>query len=367
MNLPILSPSQFVALVNQTLEFAYPIVEVEGEVSNYKVSKGRWVYFDINDDFSKVRCFGTVYMLPGPVEDGMVVKVVATPKLHNQFGFSLNIQSLKFSGEGTIKKAADLLAEKLKKEGLFAEDRKRQIPYPPTKIALVASAESAAYKDFIKVLSARYGGIIIEHINVAVQGDSAITQVTRAIEVFNRQSELADVLVVIRGGGSSDDLQAFSSEQVTRAVAASRIPTVVAIGHEVDISLAELAADLRASTPSNAAELIAPDRKNLLKNLQKTSLEFRDIALSTLESKLDDLVEYRKRLNDGLIKNTEEVEKKLNQNKRTLDALSPQATLSRGFAIVRSDSGLVTTAKQTTKGEILRIELAKDTLEAEVQ
>src|SRR5690606_24669529 len=129
------------------------------------------------------------------------------PRLHQKFGFSLNIQSLEYSGEGTIKKASDILQQKLEKEGLFAEERKRPIPYPPQKIALITSAESAAYRDFIKVLSARYGGLELELIDVAVQGESAVTQIVRAVNEFNRQSELADVLVLIRGGGSSDDLQ----------------------------------------------------------------------------------------------------------------------------------------------------------------
>ena len=120
--------------------------------------------------------------------------------------------------------------------------------------------QSAAYADFTKVLAARWGGLSIEVIDVQVQGEPAPRQITAAVDYFNSQAEPPEVLILIRGGGSAEDLAAFSTEQVTRAVAASRVPTLVAIGHEVDVSLAELAADMRASTPSNAAELLVPDR-----------------------------------------------------------------------------------------------------------
>lgn len=364
---PTLSPSEFVALLNQTLEFAYPIVEIEGEVLNFKISKNRWVYFDLADESAKLRCFGTVYMLPAPVEDGMRVKVMATPRLHPQFNFSLNLQSLQFSGEGSIKKAADLLVEKLAKEGLFAPERKRTVPYPPQKIALVTSGEAAAYKDFVKVLSSRFGGLEIELADVTVQGDSAPGQITRAIEWFNRQADIADVLVVIRGGGSADDLQAFSSEQVTRAVAASRIPTLVAIGHEVDVSLAELAADLRASTPSNAAELLVPDRRELLARLEldKTDLHNASArALLNLEQKRQSSLEL---LHNSAIGMIESAILKVGHLARTLTALSPEGILKRGYAVVRRDGRVIKLASDLKPNDKLSIQMQDGSVGADVQ
>ncbi len=363
----LLTPSEFVALVNQTLEFAFPIVEVEGEVTNFRVSRNRWVYFDITDDESKVRCFGTVYSIPAPVEDGMVVRIIATPKLHPQFGFSLNFESLQFSGEGVIKKAADLLFAKLDKEGLFAPDRKRTVPYPPRRIALVTSAESAAYKDFVKVLSARYGGLSIELADVTVQGESAPGQLVRAIEWFNKQADIADVLVMIRGGGSADDLQAFSSEQVVRAVAASRLPTVVAIGHEVDTSLAELAADLRASTPSNAAELLVPDRRELLQLLERDKASLEQAAMDLITIRQDDIWQAVSDLSDSA---TTIVEVALQQTvllRRTLEALSPGAILKRGYGIVRREGTVVRSHKSLQAHDAVSIELSDGTINAEVQ
>jgi exodeoxyribonuclease VII large subunit len=365
--LPILTPSQFVALFNATLEMAYPVVEIEGEVLNYKVSKNRWVYFDIADENARLRCFGTVYMLPAPIEDGMRVKILASPRLHPQFNFSLNLQSLQFSGEGTIKKAAAMLMEKLTTEGLFAEERKRPVPYPPERIALVTSGESAAYKDFNKVLSERYGGIIIEHADVTVQGDSAAGQIVRAIEWFNRAAVVADVIVIIRGGGSADDLQAFSSEQVTRAVAASRIPTVVAIGHEVDVSLAELAADLRASTPSNAAELLVPDRRDLLERLSKSNNTLHKTALNCLDRQLVNVIDSLSRLNDSADRSLNDKDKVYKHMIRTLEALSPQTILKRGYAVVRKSGVVVRNSKSLTRQNLVDIQFADGSIKAEVQ
>jgi exodeoxyribonuclease VII large subunit len=367
MNLPTLTPSEFVALVNQTFDLTFPVAEIEGEVTNFKISKNRWVYFDIQDDYSKIRCFGTVYLLPGPVEDGMMVMIVASPKLHQQFGFSCNIQSLQFSGEGVIKKASDLLRQKLEKEGLFLEERKRAVMYPPNRIGLIASGESAAYKDFTKVLSARYGGIQIDHIDVAVQGESAVPQVVKAVDWFNKQSDLCDVLVITRGGGSSDDLQAFSSEQVTRAVAASRIPTVVAIGHEIDVSLAELAADLRASTPSNAAELLVPDRKNLITELSRLNKQLSKITENSVQKMQDELKEINNKIQTKIEDKYLAIDNDLTETRRTLEALSPKTTLKRGYSIVRNNGKVVKTNKQVNSGDDILITLADDSINAKVQ
>lgn len=367
MNLPLLTPSEFTALLNQTLEFAYPLVEIEGEVLNYRLSKGRWVYFDIADEAAKLRCFGTVYMLPAPVEDGMKVRVVAVPRLHPQFGFSLNLQSLAFSGEGTIKKAADLLYQKLEKDGLFSLERKRTLPFPPQRIGLITSEESAAYKDFVKVLAGRYGGLQIELANIQVQGEPAVGQIVRAIEHFNALSELPDVLVITRGGGSADDLQAFSAEQVVRAVAASRIPTLVAIGHEVDTSLAELAADCRASTPSNAAELLVPDRREGLSVLVQQRSVLSGLLSQHIDAYGDSLGVQRRDLQRTMSECLNGAHKRLDFAARTLAALSPAATLRRGYSVVRHEGKIIRSVAKLQAGQGIDIEFADGTAAAEVQ
>ena len=177
----IFSVSDFVAVLNQTMDYAYPDVAIVGEISNYRVSKNRWVYFDLKDEYSSVKCFGTVYMLPGPLEDGLMVQIGGSPRLHQQFGFSVNLRAVQPVGEGSLKKAAALLEKKLALEGLFDESRKRSLPYPPKRIGLVTSSESAAYHDFMKILSSRWGGIDIELFDVQVQGEAAPAQIIKAI------------------------------------------------------------------------------------------------------------------------------------------------------------------------------------------
>ncbi|MCA9332789.1 exodeoxyribonuclease VII large subunit [Candidatus Saccharibacteria bacterium] len=329
----IWSVSDFVAVFNQTIEFAYPSVTIIGELINFKTSKNKWIYFDLKDEQASIRFFGTVYSLPGPLEGGMMVQVYGNPRLHPQFGFSITVRAIQAVGEGSIKKAAQLLEAKLKSEGLFELDRKRTIPYPPNKIALICSSESAAYHDFIKIINNRWKGIAIELYDVQVQGEDAPFQIVRALEQANAESN-AEVIVLTRGGGSQEDLSVFSNEVVVRSVAASRIPTVVAIGHEIDICLAEMASDKRASTPSNAAEIIVPDKISVQQDLQATKLLINhqlDRVLQLQRQFLTDSIERLNSLTLNLIRNTREEIKSINY---LIGALSPNVILNKGYALV---------------------------------
>jgi len=367
----VLTVGEFVAVMNQTLEFAYPNVTISGELANFKVSKNRWVYFDLKDEEATVRCFGTVYQLPGPLQDGMVLAVKGMPRLHPQYGFSLNILSMRPTGEGSIKKAAVLLQAKLAAEGLFDPQRKRAVPYPPTHVGLITSAESAAYRDFIKVLGARWGGITITVVDVHVQGESAPVQLVAAIEQCNQMARQPDVLVVTRGGGSAEDLQAFSTEQVTRAVAGSRIPTVVAIGHEVDVSLAELAADQRASTPSNAAELLVPDRRAVLASLREYPNHLRQATLQVITRAAGELTFVQRLLHDGGGRVVALARRQLGAQQQVLRAYDPQAALQRGYALVRAQQGkerhIVRSGRHLQPGTQLDIQISDAEVTAEVK
>lgn len=361
-----ITPSEFVALANQTFDYAYPIVTIVGELANYKVSKGKWIYADIKDDSAKLRCFGSVYQLPGPLEDGMMLEVVANPRLHPQFGFSLNIQSLRPVGEGSIKKAADLLFAKLDKEGLFADERKRMVPHAPESIGLIASEQSAGYADFIKILNARWQGVEVNLYDVQVQGESAPESIIEAIEYFNQQSKPPEVLVLIRGGGSADDLSAFSTEQVTRAVAGSRIPTLVAIGHETDTCLAELASDMRASTPSNASELLFPDRKEELKQLSLRGKSLGDIILQRLDSKASELSIISSSLTHHIELILQQKTKDIQHAKTLLESIHPKSVLKRGYAILQHNGVLVSSVSQIKQKDKLDITLQDGKVVAEV-
>jgi len=361
-----LSVSEFVASLNQTLEFAYSNVSIAGELANFRVSKGQWVYFDIKDEQASLKCFGTVFQLPGPLEGGILVKVRGLPKMHPQYGFSFNIQSIQPIGEGALKKIADLLALKLDKEGLFDESRKRPLPFPPSRIGLITSSESAAYADFVKIINERWSGVNIDLIDVVVQGELAPSSITTAISQFNELSDPPDVLVIIRGGGSAEDLWAFNTEQVTRAVAASRIPTLVAIGHEIDISLAELAADQRASTPSNAAQLIVPDRRQAMVALNNDSQKLHRAIEKFIDQTKQLLANKQDLLTDQVDQILSRAKEQLNTQIQLLAVLSPRAALDRGYAIVRQSTKLVRSGRNIIPGAILDISLIDADIKTEV-
>ena len=368
-NQPLLfSPTDFVALTNQVLETAFGFIHINGEVSNFRISKNKWVYFDLKDDYSKVACFASIYAMPGPIENGMVVVASGRPTLHQQFGFNFTVQSVRPSGEGSIKKAFDLLKAKLDKEGLFDEERKRTLPYPPNKIALVASIESAAYADFVKVMSARWPFVQINIYESLVQGENAPAQLENAVKRANNESELADVVVVIRGGGSADDLSAFNDERVVRAIASSRIPSMVAIGHEIDESLSELVSDSRASTPSNAAELLVPDRTSELDSIKQVTKLIRNSFYQNIENiktANSQLLSYfAQSINEKLI--TEQ--NNLRMLRQQVQNLNPQSVLNRGYAVVRiiGKHHTIKTASQIKVGDTLNIGLSKGSLGAKV-
>jgi exodeoxyribonuclease VII large subunit len=294
----------------------------------------------------------------------MILKVRGTPKLHNLYGFSVNVMTIQPAGEGTIKRAAQLLQAKLQAEGLFDPARKRALPYPPSRIGLIASKQSAAYADFIKILEARWRGVDIDLIDVQVQGEPAPAQIVAAIEQFNGLAETPDVLVLIRGGGSPEDLAVFSTEQVTRAVAASRIVTIVAIGHEVDISLAELAADQRGSTPSNAAELLVPDRNQVLARLSTDAERLQLLGVRTIELAVERLQLRRTQLDQSVDSRLERAGATLSTQRKLLTALSPEAILQRGYALVRRGGVVVRSTKQLDDNDAVSLQLADGTIQA---
>lgn len=361
----ILTPSDFVAVLNQTLEYAYPIVSIVGELSNFKVSKNKWVYFDLKDDTASVKFFGTIYSLPGPLEDGLVLQVTGQPRLNPLYGFSITVQSITAVGEGSLKRAADLLMVKLNKEGLFDPTRKRELPYAPASIGLIASKESAAYADFMKILNSRWGGVHIIHADVQVQGEPAVSDVVRAIEMLN-QHAAPEVIVITRGGGSADDLAAFNSEQITRAVAGSRIPTLVAIGHESDICLAELAADQRASTPSNAAELLVPDKKSVISELKSARMTIRTSLRSIITMHNEELKAARGNILTALDRTLTKSQHSLSQQAALLAALNPMAILSRGFSIIRSNGEVVSSVKSLKPDQKISIEMHDGTVQGTI-
>ena len=200
---------------------------------------------------------------------------------------------------------------------------------------MISSTQAAGYADFIKILNERWGGVRVDVAHVQVQGADAPEQITRAISYFNEQEQLADVLVIIRGGGSADDLAAFNDEPLVRAIAGSRIPTLVGVGHEVDVTLADMVADVRAATPSNAAQIVVPDRREIASNLR----HMVGRVLSRMESIIDDHARRAQetlRLGWSLIDaRVDLMQSQLVTTRQVLGAYNPMAVLERGYAIVR--------------------------------
>ena len=361
-----LSVSDCVAVINQALEYAVPSLTVEGEVANFRVSRGKWVYFDINDETAVLRCFAVVHALGMPLEDGMVVRVHGAPRLHPLYNFSLTVRVVTPVGEGALRRAADLLRRKLEVEGLFDATRKRALPAVPRHIALLTAADSAAYSDFVKVTKSRWGGVLLDHYDVQVQGEAAVSQIVDAITAAGSRPDLPDVLVLTRGGGSAEDMAVFNDERVVRAVAGSRIPTLVAIGHEKDISLAEAAADIRASTPSNAAELLFPDRHSEIQHLVHLSRSL-DAALSAVVSgKKQQVVQYVQQLRAAVLHAAVVARQALQTNELLLGALDPRRPLEQGYALVRRpDGGVLRHAMGLKQPAILEIELQDGYITAE--
>lgn len=355
---PIFTPTDFLAVTNQILDTAYPAVIIEGEVANFKTNQGKFVFFSLKDAESSVDCFMMLFQLRHPLEDGMKIRIRATPKLTKWGKFSLTVTEIIPVGQGSIKKSLDLLRAKLDKEGLFDPAKKRPVSNTLSHIAIISSTDAAGYKDFLKIADNRWGGLHIEVAHTGVQGLGAADQIIRALGYLNEHSS-AEVIAIIRGGGSADDLAVFNDEALVRAIASSKIPVITGIGHEVDTTLADLAADLRASTPSSAAERLTRDKKAIIAEFKPalakvaTSIKNQiDTQKTTLHTTFVDL--HRHFLTT--IKSTQD---QVAASRALLTELSPEATLARGYALLSGDP--------TSPGNIVKITTAKYNIKAEVQ
>lgn len=354
----VLSVSDFIALTNQTLEYAYPSVEVEGEVAEFKVNQNKYVFFNLKDAESSVGCFMMVFALRVPIEDGMKVVVKAAPKLTKWGKFSLTVQQIRPSGEGSLKKSFELLRAKLDKEGLFDPSRKRVLPVMPERLAVISSTQAAGYADFVKILDDRWGGVDVQVAHVQVQGEGAADQIIRALHYFNEQQQPADVIVLIRGGGSADDLSVFNDEPLVRTIAASRIPVMTGIGHETDESLADLAADAAAATPSNAAQRIVPDRHSVRQEVRHRLVRIMGRMAQAVDMLQETLLQKQNRMIEVIEHRHGETEVQLTRRQELLKLLDPRHVLERGYAILRG---------KAEPGASIEIETALHLIQAEVR
>lgn len=353
---PAFRPSELVAAINQTLEYSYSSVLLVGEVSSFKINQDKWVFFDLKDEETSVPCFMSKFQLRVPLEDGMKIVVRGVPKITKWGKFSFTVQSVQPIGEGSIKKAFEMLKRKLAEEGLFDESRKRPIPEDISRLGVISSTKAAGYADFIKILNARWGGINIKVAHTQVQGIDAPEQIIKAIKYFNEHTDV-QTIVIVRGGGSADDLACFNDEGLVRAVAASKIPIVTGIGHEIDQSLTDMAADLQASTPSNAAELISKDKRDIewgiesnISSIARTITNRADFELKRVDEQFEHLAKFiKEKIN--FIYNT------LLQRVKILEGLNPEKILENGYAILSGKISPGSVVEITTHDKIINAEI----------
>lgn len=387
---PIFSVSEFHEMINVHLARLGEIV-VEGEISELKESGGKWLYVTISDSASTVKLFGTLWELKNwrSLEVGMKVHAYGTARTYAPYGtFSLTVSRIEPAGEGALKVAFERLKKQLEREGLFDVTRKRTLPQFPKHIGLITAKDSQAYNDFTKVLKHRMGGLYIYFVPVTVQGASAPAALCNALKYLNQKMPHLDALVVCRGGGSLEDLQAFNDEAVVRAIFASSIPVISGVGHEGDITLTDLVADVRASTPSNSAELLVKEREHVLQSVDMLvrrihrvfSAEIAerkhnvDSALTQLEHKLTNHVSYvNQRIEafynsvdhfDSSFQRATEKQKSLS---RLLTSLDYNAWLRKGFSMTyTSDGKLIRSIHDAPEGSDLSTHVTDGTIYSHV-
>ena len=433
-NREILSISELNKTVKGLLETEFSFIYVEGEISNFsRPSSGHW-YFTLKDEKAQIRCAmfrNQNRSVPFEPKNGQQVVLYGKVTLYEGRGeFQIITSSLELSGDGELRRSFERLKASLQKEGFFDQQKKKAIPKFPKKIAVITSPSGAAIKDIFSVVYRRFPALGMTVIPTQVQGEEAVPQIVNAIETANKQNSLYDLILLSRGGGSLEDLWAFNTEPVAKAIFSSSIPVVSAVGHESDFTISDFVADLRAPTPSSAAEQITPDAEMLKNDILETSDRLIRAARRAIDSRQNELShlirrirhpnsrlnEFAQRLDELerrmlsqvsnciRIKNSKLAERKiqspiqkilqindrvkqlsrvmtqshatliknrqasLNEKSSQLEALSPLATLKRGYAIVSEEvSGkIVRNSDEITEGEKLGIRLSNGALTAEV-
>ena len=368
-------------------------VYVCGELSNYKIYPSGHHYFTLKDKECAVRCVmfkGAAGKLRFRPESGMKVTAFGRVTVFPRDGaYQLYVTELRPEGVGDLQVAFEQLKAKLEAEGLFDRRFKKPIPKYPMRVAVVTSGAGAAVRDIIRVLRKRWPMAKVLILPVRVQGVEAPAEITGAIKYANKYN-VGDVLIVGRGGGSIEDLWAFNDERVARAIFASNIPVISAVGHEPDVTISDYVADLRAATPSNGAELAAPDREELFeildsygvrmsqymkKELQSLKDRLRSLGESRALSDPKNYIDDRRVLLDHTALRLTGAQEKINGRYRTrfsalaasLDAMSPLKVLGRGYAVAqREDGGVIRSASDVKLGDKIKVRLEKDSISCEV-
>lgn len=379
----ILSITELTRQIKEVVELGFSDVWIQGEISNFKQHSSGHLYFTLKDAGSQISAVmwrgraSTILFRPA---DGMNVLVKGRITVYEPRGnYQIECFQIQPVGIGELQKRFELLKQTLFSEGLFSEEYKKPLPMYPEKIAVITSPTGAAVHDIISVLARRQPSIELFVIPVKVQGIGAAEEIAEAIEFCNSK-KIADVLIVGRGGGSLEDLWAFNEEVVARAIFASSIPIISAVGHEVDYSISDFVADLRAPTPSAAAELAVKDKNELIeiiRNFQYTLVENAENSVAARKESVKHIVEsYHFNRPLDLIRQKsqqlDEIERRIktsrqhffllkNQNLESLQlrilSLNPRQVLKRGYAIVRQQKKIIPDLKMLNENTSAEIEM----------
>ena len=330
-------------------------VAVTGEISNLKYHSSGHVYFSLNDENSKVNCFlpsSYVKTLKYELGDGLEITATGKINVYRRGGYySLFVRNIQVAGEGGLSMAFQLMKEKLEKEGLFDTAHKKPIPAFPHKIGILTSSTGAAVKDIVKIIRSKNELVDIIVFPVQVQGDGAAADIAGMLKFVNDNYNDIDTLIVGRGGGSQEDLWAFNEEILARAIYHSRIPVISAVGHEIDFSISDFVADLRAETPTAAADIAVPNIAELVERLDKFSSEMLLNLKNVLrvgELKAEKAYSRMKQDMDLLLLNRyNEIEK----YKLILEQNDPHRIMERGFTVIERDGYVIRTPQELKDGE----------------
>lgn len=331
------------------IEGAFPPLWVRGEVSDFKAHRnGHW-YFALRDAEAQVKCViwsSAAKRIPAPPDDGMQVLAYGQMTVWPVRGdLQFSVRALEAEGDGLWRKALERTRLSLEKDGLIDPSRKRALPAFPRRIAVITSPDGAAMHDIITVARARSADVEIVIVAAKVQGDGAPESLVAAIERVCRWKD-ADVLIIGRGGGAREDLWAFNDERVARALASCPIPTISAVGHEVDVTICDLVADVRAATPSAAAELAVPSRREVIARVDSLGKRLAAAAQRREERAVASLSQVQKRLGLAAIRIVERRRGRVESLAGQLNALSPLSTMARGFAVARTPGGATLSGRE---------------------
>jgi exodeoxyribonuclease VII large subunit len=387
----LLSVSDLTRLTKELLETSFPLFWISGEISNFtRAASGHW-YFSLKDSKAQVRCVmfkGRNSLVEGIPREGDSIEARATVTLYEARGdFQLTIEFMQPAGLGRLYEAYEQLKQRLQAEGLFDQARKKAIPADPHRIGVVTSPDAAALRDVLTAIRRRYPGMAVIIYPTPVQGKGSAELIANAIRLASQRQEV-DTLLICRGGGSIEDLWSFNEEVVARAIADCRLPTISGVGHETDFTIADFVADLRAATPTAAAELACPDQSQLRSQLSQLDARLRRAMQSLLQKQaqtLDylsrrlvspaqqlqqqkqSLQQWQHRLQLAMQHLLQQRCRRLEHLATSLQQLNPHQVLARGYAIVqKADGRPVTDSQQLAPQEALRLTLHQGTAEVVV-